>query len=295
VIDRPVFIVAPPRCGTTLLYECLVAHPDVGFFNRADRNWPDSPRFAHWVTKIGGLVGAYRDTPRESREIWFRFFPERETDLADAADARPDVRAWYEARIGAVLRLRGATRYASKLPAHAVQLEFLDALFPDALFVQPLRDWRAVVASTVVKRARDYPGAWFGVRMPGWQEVAKQPAHLGAAWQYRMVHDYLERQAPRFPGRFLQVNFEQLVAQPAATMRRVFGFCGLRCDGAILARLPGDIRPAHERWKETLDDAKLAEIERANGGFLKRYEFAPASGPRSSTSTSTAASDSPDR
>jgi len=271
-VDRPIFIVAPPRCGTTLLYQCLVAHPDVGFFNRANRNHPDSPRLAHWVTKVGGALGLYRDTPRESRALWFRFLGDRDDDLADERDARPDVRAWYAQRIAAVLSLRGASRYASKLPAHSVQVPFLLALFPDALFVQPLRDWRAVVASTVVKRARDFPGTWFGVRMPGWREAAQRPPHLGAAWQYRVVHEHLEAQAARRADRFLRVRYEELVAAPVETMRGVFGFCGLRCDEAILARLPREFRPAHERWRDVLTPERLAEIEREHGDALRRYE-----------------------
>jgi hypothetical protein len=275
-VDRPIFIVAPPRCGTTLLYRCLVSHPEVGFFNRANRNFPDSPRLARWVTRVGGAFGLYRDTPRESRALWFRFFPEREVDLADERDARPEVRAWYEQRIAAVLELRGAKRYASKLPAHSVQIPFLDALFPDALFVQPLRDWRAVVASTVAKRERDFPGAWFGVRMPGWREMAARPLHFGAAWQYRVVHEHLEEQALRRPDRYLRLRYEELVAAPAETMRRVFEFCALRCDEAILARLPSEIRPTHERWRDRLTPPMLAEIVREHPDFWRRHESAAA-------------------
>ncbi len=272
-IDRPIFIVAPPRCGTTLLYQCLVAHPDVGYFNRANRNYPDSPRLAHWVTKVGGLIGAYRDTPRESRSIWFHFFPRRDLDVADANDATPQVRAWYEERIAAVLRLRGARRYSNKLPAHSLQVEFLAALWPDALFLQPLRDWRAVVASTMVKRERDFTGQWFGVRAPGWQEQARRPQHLAAAWHHRVVHESLAEQARARPGRFLPVQYEELLAAPQAAMRRVFDFCGLTYDDALLARATAGVRATHDKWRETLTPAMLAEIEREQGDAMRRYEF----------------------
>ncbi len=251
-IDRPIFIVAPPRCGTTLLYQCLVAHPDVGFFNRANRNYIDSPRLAWWVTKVGGLLGTYRDTPRESRRIWFRFFPERADDVADASDATPERRAWFEERIEAVLRLRGAKRYSNKLPAHSLQVDFLAALWPDALFLQPLRDWRAVVASTMVKRERDFTGDWFGVRCRGWQEQSKRPAHLAAAWHHRVVHETLAAQEQKRPGRFLPVQYEALLADPRGTMRRVFQFCGLPFDAALLAKATAGVRATSDKWKQTL-------------------------------------------
>jgi hypothetical protein len=272
-LDRPIFIVAPPRCGTTLLYECLVSHPDVGFFNRANRLFPDSPRLAHLVTRIAGAVGAFRDTPRESRRLWFHFLRPRDTDVADERDARPEVRAWYERRIAAVLALRGATRYASKLPAHSAQVPFLLGLFPDAVFLRPVRDWRAAVASTMVKGDRDYGGGWFGVRMPGWKEAARRPAHLRAAWQFREVNERLDEQESRHGGRFHRVAYEDLVATPPATMGRTFEACGLRSDDGLLARLPKDIRPAHDRWRETLTPERLEEIRRENGEALRRWEI----------------------
>jgi hypothetical protein len=221
--DRPIFIVAPPRCGTTLLYECLVSHPDVGFFNRANRNWPDSPRLAHWITKVGGKLGVYRDTPRE---VALALVPllrrPRQRRRRRARRAVRGARLVLGADRGGAAAALARRRYASKLPAHSVQLPFLAALFPTRSSSSRCATGGRSSRRPVVKRARDYPGAWFGVRMPGWQEQAKRPPHLGAAWQYRVVHDYLEQQAPRFPGRFLPVHYEQLVAQPEATMRRVF-------------------------------------------------------------------------
>jgi len=273
-VDRPLFIVAPPRCGTSLLYECLAAHPDVGHFNRANRKFPDSPRLAHWLTRLRVI----RDSTRESSAIWFRFLPRRDVDLADERDATDAARAWYRARIAAVLALRGASRYASKLPAHSAQVPYLQALFPDALFLQPIRDWRAVVASTVVKRARDFqsapgePQTWFGVRLPGWQEQAARPPWLGAAWQYARVHELLDEQRRRAPDRFLRVSYEELTARPLDVMRAVWRFAGLREAPEIVARLPA-MQPAHERWRETLTPDRLAAIDREFGATLRAYEF----------------------
>ena len=265
-VDRPIFIVAPPRCGTSLLYDCLASHPDVGHFNRANRKFPDSPRLAWWLTRLG-LV---RDSSRESRAIWFRFLGAREVDVADERDATDEARAWYRARIGAVLRLRGATRYVSKLPAHSAQVPYLLALFPDARFLQPIRDWRAVVASTVVKRAQDFPDApqtWFGVHLPGWREQAARPPDLGAAWQYAGVHRILKEQRALHPDRFLRVVYEELVARPADVMRDVWRFCGLRESPEIVARLPA-MQPAREKWRATLPPERIAAIEAEFGAAL---------------------------
>jgi len=265
-VDRPIFIVAPPRCGTSLLYDCLASHPDVGHFNRANRKFPDSPRLAWWLTRLGVV----RDSSRESRAIWFRFLGAREVDVAGAADATDEARAWFHARISEVLRLRGATRYVSKLLAHSAQVPYLLALFPDARFLQPIRDWRAVVASTVVKRRRDFPDApqtWFGVHLPGWREQAARPADLGAAWQYAGVHRILKEQRALHPDRFLRVVYEELVARPADVMREVWRFCELRESPEIVARLP-KMEPAREKWRATLPPERIAAIEQEFGAAL---------------------------
>ncbi|MHC4473659.1 MAG: sulfotransferase, partial [Planctomycetota bacterium] len=51
--DRPIFIVGPHRSGTTLLYRKLAMHPDVGYYNRADRRCPWSPLLARMLTRAG--------------------------------------------------------------------------------------------------------------------------------------------------------------------------------------------------------------------------------------------------
>ena len=61
-------------------------------------------------------------------------------------------------------------RFVAKYPRLSLPVGWLDALFPDALFVHLKRDWRAVVMSTVKRerKRKAYSERWFGVRIPGW-------------------------------------------------------------------------------------------------------------------------------
>jgi len=258
-LDRPMFIVGPPRCGTSLLYRCLVSHPDVGYFNRANRKFLKHPRLAHFLTRIG----LYGDSPRESSRIWNLFHSGPDASM-DAAQATEEARAFYERFIEEVLRLRGAVRFAAKFPSHTVRVPWLDALFPGALFLHARRDWRAAVASTMVKRAADFPGEWFGVHAPGWREAAKAPPEMGAAWQYRVSQEILEEQARRLEGRFMSVWYEELCTGTAKVMEEVARFCGLRWDDAIRSALPKDIRPPSDKWKKTLTPEMIDRIRADN-------------------------------
>ena len=42
--DRPIFILGPPRSGTSVLYKTLCTHPDVAFMHRGFKKLPRLPR-----------------------------------------------------------------------------------------------------------------------------------------------------------------------------------------------------------------------------------------------------------
>jgi len=145
--DRPIFVLGPPRSGTSVLYKTLCTHPDVAFMHRGFKRLPRWPRVAHALERLG-LVGS---TPKEASDFWDRFRTGR-LDVMTAEEATPRVRAWYREVVAGVVRVTGRTRFVAKCPPHSVRVPWIDAVFPDARFVVAHRDWRAVVSSTVVKR-----------------------------------------------------------------------------------------------------------------------------------------------
>lgn len=277
-VIRPMFVLGPPRCGTSLLYRCLGSHPDVGFINRGGRKFANHPRLGQALTRLGVL----EDQPHEARPIWDRFRPNG-PDTATAADADAETIAWYNEYVARLLVARRATRFVAKLPAHTLRVPWLDAVFPDAIFVQILRDWRAAVASTIVKRRKDaetgkwnFRGGWFGLMPPGWEAHVDEHPALGAAWQYRVGHEVLEEQRQLYGDRFVQVGYEELCNAPQQTMGWLAERCGLRWDEEARAALPVDIHPPTDRWREELDDEVLAMVLAEHGDALRRFEVAPA-------------------
>jgi hypothetical protein len=89
------------------------------------------------------------DQPMESQPIWDRFW-NCEHDEMGANDATPESVSWYRKTVRRVLRLRNAERFLAKYPRLTLRLDWIDAVFPGALFVHIIRDWRAVVNSTLV-------------------------------------------------------------------------------------------------------------------------------------------------
>jgi len=267
-VDRPLFIVGPHRSGTTLLYELLADHPEVGYMNRFNKRLVAFPRLAHWLTAAFGP-----DKPMETQPVWDRF-KRRDDDVMQAADATARERQWYTRLIATVLRVRGATRFLAKYPRLSLRLPWLDALFPDAIFIHVVRDWRATVNSTVNRKVKrdKRGGGWFGVFIPGWQEMGSLSHERAAAEQYRYVTLELENAQQLFPGRVVQVHYEDLCAAPCESLRRLAERTGLSWPQAFRASLPECLESANFKWQERLDEEKIADIQATDEEFYRRFE-----------------------
>jgi Sulfotransferase family len=270
--DRPIFVVSPPRSGTSLLYRSIGDHPQVGYFTHADKKFPEHPRWARFFTRIR----VYGDQKRESRALWTRFHPGGDRPLT-AADALPEEREWLHWRIERTLALRRASRFAAKLPVFSVRVPWLDALFPSALFLHIRRDWRPVVSSMLVKADKNFGGGVFGVDVPDFEVRAGEPREVTAARNFLAVHTRLTSDARPLADRFHTPWFEDLCADPVATMREVFDFCDLPWIPAMEDTLPGEVRPVSDKWKKTLTPEILERLHAELGDALLPFEH-PAHG-----------------
>jgi len=267
LLERPIFIVSPPRCGTSLLYRLIGDHPDVGYFSRANKKFPEFPAIAHYLTR----VGFYRDSKRESRAIWDRFRG-RGSDAMGREDVDEAMRDWYTKTIERVLVLRGAKRFVAKLPAFAQRVEWLDALFPGALFVQILRDWRCVIASSFEKAAREGRADWFGLRVLREEQVRAGPPEAVAAQHLLAAHALLEQASRGREARYLRFWYEDLCCEPAATLRDVFAFTDLPLQARLEAVLLRQVKPLTEHWRSNLGPAEIAVIRDIAGDALRKIE-----------------------
>ena len=267
-IDRPIFIVGPHRSGTTLLYRILARHGDVGYFNRGDHRFPRSPVFARLVTRFGWV-----DEPLEAQRVWDHLW-RGDDDVMRAEDALPEVARWYRDRVRRTLELRGATRFVAKYPRLSFRLEWLDQVFPGALFVHMVRDWRAVVDSTVERKVNRERrgGEWFGVRVPGWKEMVDLPHEIAAGRQFRLCTLALESEQRHFAGRIFQVRYDELCRRPVQVIRRLAEECELEWNSAFEDTIPTDLRSSNFKWQERLDAGAVERIRAEDREFFRRYE-----------------------
>lgn len=86
----PVFIIGPPRSGTTLLYQILIDRYRFAYFTNFTANFYETPISAFWIAaklfpdaQLGDYASRYGRTqgwrgPHECGAFWYRWFPRGE-------------------------------------------------------------------------------------------------------------------------------------------------------------------------------------------------------------------------
>lgn len=216
--DRPVFIVSPPRSGSSLLFETLAQSPSAWTIGG------ESHGIIEGKTAFGVLGAAARGY---------------ESNRLEAGDATPDVIAALRERFRRRAfdrhgeKTSGRIRLLEKTPKNALRIPFLAKVFPDALFVYLYRDPREVLASMMEAWEsggfRTYPQLpgwkglpWSMVLTPGWRELIDQPLPDIVSAQWRMVTEILFDDLAALPSdRWVATRYDRLLADPDAEIRKV--------------------------------------------------------------------------
>lgn len=230
---QPVFIVSSPRSGSTLLFETLAKIP------------------ALWT--VGGESHAvFRDLPQLQAEA-------NADGSGRLTRAQANNRTAHLLRAGFVSLLQDChgRRYLDRLPAerpaqlrflektprNALNIPFLNRIFPDARFLFLFRDPRENINSIMEaweegnRSGRfvthdDLPGwdrrRWCLLLPPGWRELNGRSLADIAAFQWRAANAYILQDLQDLPAaRWTVTRYQDLIASPGAEIARLRRFAGL--------------------------------------------------------------------
>jgi hypothetical protein len=276
------FVVGCTRSGTTLVRSILDTHPDVAFA-------PEAPAFAAWFADRRGRyeTGGGFDADRFRADVVARPFFDRwelSTDELDAALASADptdVAAALRAVYALHAARRGKSRYGDKTPRNVHSIDGIARLLPETVFVHVVRDGRDVTRSLM---AVDWGSSTPGEAMLHWRVAIE----AGRAAGGRVG-----------PGRYREVRYEALVAEPEPVVRELCRFVGLDYDPAMLryyerSDLPGREAKDHHRlgepprkaptdWRTHMSARQVEVLEAIAGPTLAECGY-PLANPRPSTS-----------
>jgi hypothetical protein len=283
-----VFIVGVPRSGTTLLYQLMCRHLDVGYVSNTMARWWMVPvaaarirsplrRQARETTLVSDLGRSNEpDGPHEFGWFWqFHLLHEDTDDLASDTLEDRDFGA-------AKAELEGLAGYFErplvlKALVHVpYKIAWLKKNLPQARFIWIHRD-PTFVAQSIIEARQDRfgdPTRWWSVRPRDVAQWRSRPPVEQVAHQIIDVTEAIERGFVEVgPDATLHVEYDQLVRQPEAELRRIADFCGAKIHtGTGLSELElasrNEIRlppNAHQALEKALLDA--AKHHGASGGF----------------------------
>jgi hypothetical protein len=177
---------------------------------------------------------------------------------------------------------RGKPRWGDKTPMYMQNLRLLERLFPDARFVHLIRDGRDAALS--------FLSMPHGIVTETWMHP-RTPADFACQWRTEVAA--ARRLGRRVSGRYLEVRYEELVADVEAVLRRICAFAGLEYEPAM-ADYPGKVdvsaKPHQQRlmqpptenvrdWREQMPAGDVEAFERIAGDLLLQlgYETSHAS------------------
>jgi hypothetical protein len=235
VNSPPVLVLGVRRSGTTLLRVMLDRHPRLAV--------PDEsyfvPQLAH---RHRGAVD-----PDEFVEDLRRLPTVREWDIDPEAVRRQlhegmttgeAIAAVYEQYAAD----RGKDRWGDKTPMYMQYLLLLERLFPDALYVHLIRDGRDAALSFLSMPRGIVTETW-----------AHPRTVADFACQWRTEVAAAQGLGSRVgPGRYLEVRYEELVAEPEAGLRRICDFAALSFAADMLGyaeEVDVSAKPHHQSLK----------------------------------------------
>lgn len=251
----PVVIGGCGSSGTTLLRRMLDRHPAISC-------GPESTVFLERMTGVHELGPRMGIAPEEIAE-WQR-----------ASRSQAEFIDRFQA---ACLARAGKTVWADKTPENVRRFSFARRHFPRAWLVHVIRDGRDVACSL-----RRQP--WMKSRH---REASDAVARCAAYWVDRVTVGRAMRSDPRY----VKIRYEDLVADPAAALRRLLEFLGLDWSDRLLHAERATDDPAAGpafttsvgRWRRDLTEREIETIDGIAGPLLAELGYGASTAPASRT------------
>jgi len=246
------------------------------FPNVRQRVWFGSDSNAYVYGKDRMLIERLVPMPVEGEPVFARcgigqgVESDAETEADDAEQARALRLAFTSIR-----RFGGGRIFVNKRIANNRRIPFLLQAFPDARFIEIVRDGRAVAYS--LSRVDWWPDSfvwWYGGTPRQWAGVGRDPWELCAREWVEQARA-IERGKMDVPAdRVLQVKYESLLDSPVDGLRRMAGFGGLEHDPGWERHLRElEYANRNDTWRRRLDPSDAATIEGVQREMLVKYGY----------------------
>jgi hypothetical protein len=294
-INRTCFLLGAGRSGTTLLYKLLCLHPEIAYIS----NYED--RFT-WLPR--GLACKYTNDRIEAKiNTWFnkgnayfvkrpwakKIFPApNEGEALYAACGLPsDSDPQSKPSKNTIKTLRGcfsaiqsrcnAPVFLSKRTANNRRVPMLDYMFPEALFINLIRDGREVAYSLSSVEWWDDHKVWWDGRTPRQMELAGENRLTVCARNWTKELDALDADLAQIDSsRKIELRYENLLKEPIETLERLLNYLGLEMtpeyENAIKIL---ELSKQQPKWESRWDKNQFEQVMTEEQQWLTKLGYMP--------------------
>jgi hypothetical protein len=256
---QPVFIVAAPRSGSTMLFEALQKNKDlwtigdesqrevesIPMLHPANRGFDSNELFADdYTPQIGALLmEAFMSRLRNASGSGY---------LQTPAEYQP-----------------ASVRFLEKTPKNSLRIPFFRQMFPDAKFIFLHREAGPNMGSMIdawlsgkfvtYDNLPDWDGPkWSLLLPPGWRSMRGRSLAEIVAWQWARTNERIMAELSKLPREdWTRVSYESLLGNPVETLLALCQFTGIpygpRMQAMARERFPLSrytlTEPDEDKWK----------------------------------------------
>ena len=203
-IAQPIFIVGFPRSGTTMIEQTLSAHPKISAGD-------ELPTINELTTLMPRMLNSPLAYPEALAELW----------MGDQVEGLDNLRDYYLQRarqLGAIDK--GASWFTDKMPLNETHLGLIGLIFPQAPIIHLLRHPLDVVLSV------------FSNHLTHGYYCAYDLTTI--ARHYVLTMELVEHYQREAPLHYLQVRYEDVIADQEGKVREMLQFIGAPYDRRCL-------------------------------------------------------------
>lgn len=278
-LRRAVFVVSPPRSGSTMLFEALARSPDLASIGDESH----------------GLIEGIQTLSPAARGWSSNRLLAADADQASARTLAAAFAARARYHDGSLPAAGQPFRLLEKTPKNALRVPFLAEVFGNAKFVYLYRDPRQTLSSMLDAwrsgKFRTYPGLpdwpgppWSLLLTPGWEQWRGLDLPQVVARQWMTTVDILIADLQTLPPeRWCVASYDRLAADPQAEMRRLCRFLRVRWHDNEAGALPLSrytlTPPDPDKWKRNAAELEqmLPLVERVAARARALFAHSPAS------------------
>ena len=272
LLDKPIIFIGPGRSGSTIISEFIMVHEQLAWPTNYLETYPNADwsnylrtLFDNRLWRLTGEKGQINKTrlfndrllrPAEAYSFWERL-SRREIDFSRGfllgETATAGEKKYIRSVFANLVKAQGRQRLALKTTGPG-RIGYLQSIFPDAIFINVIRDPAATVHSLLnVPFWKDlgmhqlwWTGAYSEAELQHYQSICHD-AELSTAFQLEKILQTTIQEAQQCAANMTTIHYEDFVDKPAEVVQQILQITGLPASNRVDQKLSNT--PVHNRNK----------------------------------------------